>query len=59
MSPAKSSQDLGAIVRELTGDVSVLDENCRDMMHDMGITRYEDLTHDDIDKIATAWMEMQ
>lgn len=58
----QSSADLGRVIRELRPDavhVAVITDSwCRDQMHILGVTRYEELTADQIDHIANAVDEL-
>jgi hypothetical protein len=52
-----SAADLGAAVRDSRPDaravgVHITNDWCRDQMHDLGISRYEDIDHDTLGRIA-------
>lgn len=55
MKTLHTARDLGQTIRDLRPDADptiITDEWCRDTMHDLGVTRYEDVDADAIDAIV-------
>lgn len=55
MKTLHTARDLGQTIRDLRPDADptiITDEWCRESMHDLGVTRYEDVDDDIIDAIS-------
>lgn len=52
MTTITTARDLGITIRDITGDASITDAECRDQMRSMDISRYDELTTTHLDEMA-------
>jgi hypothetical protein len=54
MTTITTARDLGTTIRDITGDASITDTAARDLMHAMGLVRYDELATEQVREMAEA-----